>query len=101
MEDRADGAARCPYLFGRRSRSERPAEFWPIKKAGEAFLRLYKRLAATYSRGSYTTTTIGLAAFDCRVRNGNGSDHCGNATKKLKKNVSEAGACKAPRPAVL
>ncbi len=40
-----------------------------------------ERLAATYSRGSYTTTTIGLAVFDGRVRNGNGSDHCGNATK--------------------
>ena len=43
-----------------------------------------ERLAATYSRGSYTTTTIGHAAFDGRVRNGNGSDHCGNATKLLR-----------------
>ena len=44
---------------------------------------LFERLAATYSRGSYTTTTIGHAAFDCRVRNGNGSDHCGITTKLL------------------
>ena len=41
----------------------------------------FERLAATYSRGSYTTTTIGHAVFDGRVRNGNGSDHCGIATK--------------------
>ncbi len=42
-----------------------------------------KDLAATYSRGSYTTTTIGKAAFDGRVRDGNGSDHSFMATKKL------------------
>ena len=42
-----------------------------------------ERLAATYSRGSYTTTTIGKAAFDGRVRNGNGSDHSFMATKLL------------------
>ena len=40
-----------------------------------------KDLAATYSRGSYTTTTIGKAAFDGRVRNGNGSDHSFMTTK--------------------
>jgi hypothetical protein len=39
-------------------------------------------MAATYSRGVYKTTTIGKAAFDGRVRNGNGSDHCGIVTKK-------------------
>lgn len=39
-------------------------------------------LAATYSRGSYTTTTIGNAAFDVRVRNGIGSFHSFVATKK-------------------
>jgi hypothetical protein len=51
-------------------------------KNPENFLRVFiERMAATYSRGSYTTTTIGHAAFDCRVRDGNGSDHCGNATK--------------------
>lgn len=41
-----------------------------------------KELAATYSRGSYTTTTIGKAAFDGRVRDGIGSDHSFMATKK-------------------
>ena len=43
--------------------------------------RILEKLAATYSRGSYTTTTIGKAAFDGRVRNGNGSDHSFMATK--------------------
>ena len=42
----------------------------------------WKKLAATYSRGSYTTTTIGKAVFDGRVRNGIGSDHSFMATKK-------------------
>ena len=46
-----------------------------------AFLH-FEYLAATYSRGSYTTTTIGKTAFDGRVRNGNGSDHSFIATKK-------------------
>ena len=41
----------------------------------------FERLAATYSRGSYTTTTIGKTAFDGRVRDGNGSDHSFMATK--------------------
>jgi hypothetical protein len=55
------------------------------EKSRRNLLRLfYERLAATYSRGSYTTTTIGLAVFDGRVRNGNGSDHCGIATKLLR-----------------
>ena len=40
-----------------------------------------EKLAATYSRGSYTTTTIGKTAFDGRVRNGIGSDHSFMATK--------------------
>jgi hypothetical protein len=40
-----------------------------------------KELAATYSRGSYTSTTIGKAAFDGRVRDGIGSDHSFMATK--------------------
>ena len=42
-----------------------------------------EKLAATYSRGSYTTTTIGKTAFDGRVRNGIGSDHSFMATKVL------------------
>ena len=40
-------------------------------------------LAATYSRGGYTTTTIGKAAFDGRVRNGIGSVHSFMTTKNL------------------
>jgi hypothetical protein len=40
-----------------------------------------KKLAATYSRGVYKTTTIGKTVFDGRVRNGNGSDHSFMATK--------------------
>jgi hypothetical protein len=48
-----------------------------------------KELAATYSRGGYTTTTIGKTAFDVRVRDGNGSDHSFMATKNdLKNNCS-------------
>jgi hypothetical protein len=46
-----------------------------------------KNLAATYSRGSYTTTTIGKAAFDGRVRDGNGSGHSFMTTKKTFKIV--------------
>ena len=41
------------------------------KKAGIGIPALQFNLAATYSRGSYTTTTIGNAAFDGRVRDGN------------------------------
>ena len=41
-----------------------------------------EKLAATYSRGVYKTTTIGKTVFDGRVRNGNGSDHSFMATKK-------------------
>jgi hypothetical protein len=44
---------------------------------------LNEKMAATYSRGSYTTTTIGNAAFDGRVRNGIGSDHSFMATIKF------------------
>jgi hypothetical protein len=42
---------------------------------------LFKDLAATYSRASYTGTTIGKAVFDGRVRDGIGSDHSFMATK--------------------
>ena len=41
-----------------------------------------EKLAATYSRGVYKTTTIGKTVFDGRVRNGNGSGHSFRATKK-------------------
>ena len=54
----------------------------PIKRPKLAFRPFKKDLAATYSRGSYTTTTIGKTAFDGRVRNGNGSDRSFIATKK-------------------
>ena len=40
------------------------------------------KTAATYSRASYTGTTIGNAVFDGRVRDGIGSDHCFVATVK-------------------
>ena len=56
------------------------------------FGSIRKDLAATYSRGGYTTTTIGNAAFDGRVRDGNGSDHSFMATKKsYKEQPGEAG----------
>ena len=55
-----------------------------IKKAETLLFRLFrKKLAATYSRGVYKTTTIGKTVFDGRVRNGNGSDHSFMATKML------------------
>ena len=44
---------------------------------------LKEKLAATYSRGTYRTTTIGKTVFDGRVRNGNGSGHSFMATKKV------------------
>ena len=54
----------------------------------EQLLRHYwKDLATTYSRGSYTTTTIGNAAFDCRVRDGIGSDRSFIVTKKIKEHM--------------
>ena len=56
-----------------------------------------KDLATTYSRGSYTATTIGKAAFDGRVRDGIGSGHCFMVTKKferaaLSENYTQPGA---------
>ena len=38
-------------------------------------------LATSYSRTAYRRTTIGAAAFHCRVRNGNGWDHCASVTR--------------------
>jgi ribosomal protein L34E len=40
-------------------------------------------LATSYSRTTYRRTTIGAAAFHCRVRNGNGWCHCAEVTKML------------------
>ena len=42
-----------------------------------------KDLAATYSRASYTGTTIGKTVFDGRVRDGIGSGHSFMTTKKM------------------
>ena len=50
-------------------------------KLAETQVSAFYNLAATYSRGSYTTTTIGKAAFDGRVRNGIGSVHSFMTTK--------------------
>ena len=38
-------------------------------------------LATSYSRTTLRRTTIGAAAFHCRVRNGNGWDHCAMITR--------------------
>src|SRR5213076_837233 len=38
-------------------------------------------LATSYSRAAYRRTTIGAAAFHCRVRNGNGWCHCAMITR--------------------
>src|SRR5436309_15494112 len=38
-------------------------------------------LATSYSRTAYRRTTIGAAAFHCRVRNGNGWSHCATVTR--------------------
>jgi hypothetical protein len=55
-----------------------------VKKAKSRNFRFgfFERLAATYSRRIYKTTTIGKTVFDGRVRNGIGSDHSFMATKK-------------------
>jgi hypothetical protein len=52
------------------------------KKAEHLLFGFNKDLAATYSRGTYRTTTIGNAVFHGRVRDGNGWDHSFMATKK-------------------
>ena len=68
------------------------------KSRNEKFVSAFKKdLAATYSRGSYTTTTIGNAAFDGRVRDGNGSDHSFMATKKFEQLLSRKSFKEHPR----
>jgi hypothetical protein len=52
-----------------------------IKAPEQNYSGALERLAATYSRRTYRTTTIGKTAFDGRVRNGIGSDHSFMATK--------------------
>lgn len=66
--------------------SEPRTEVYKIK-AEICISAFLKRMAATYSRGIYKTTTIGNAAFDGRVRNGIGSGHSFKATKKLKRSI--------------
>ena len=51
------------------------------KKSRNRSFGFREKLAATYSRRIYKTTTIGKTVFDGRVRNGNGSDHSFMATK--------------------
>ena len=51
------------------------------KKTGLNLSPAKKKLAATYSRESYTIATIGNEAFDGRVRDGIGSGHFFIATK--------------------
>ena len=54
----------------------------PAQQEAETFVSAFlKKLAATYSRGVYKTTTIGKTVFDGRVRNGIGSDHSFMTTK--------------------
>ena len=66
----------------------------PSKQKAETFVSAFQeKLAATYSRGVYKTTTIGKTVFDGRVRKGIGSDHSFMATKKYLKEQ--------PAPAVL
>src|SRR5713226_8809586 len=43
-------------------------------------------LATSYSRTAYRRTTIGAAAFHCRVRNGNGWCHCATVTRARNRN---------------
>jgi hypothetical protein len=54
-----------------------------LRTGSSELVLVRKDLATTYSRASYTGTTIGKAAFDGRVRDGNGSDHSFMVTKKV------------------
>ena len=100
---RAKMAGRLGFLMDRCQVSSRrqfkekshcpPAETHRGKKKAGTFVPAFRKdLAATYSRGSYTTTTIGKAAFDGRVRDGNGSDHSFMATKSLKISKEHSGS---------
>ncbi len=48
-------------------------------------------LAMSYSRTPLRCTTIGAAAFHCRVRNGDGWFHCAMITRRLVKPKSARG----------
>ena len=84
------GRQPCPRASSLLSFPENPGAFlFPPKrrpskqKAGTSseVPAFFEKLAATYSRGVYKTTTIGKTVFDGRVRNGIGSDHSFMATK--------------------
>lgn len=45
------------------------------------------KLATTYSRAGLTSTTIGNAVFDGRVRDGIGSDHRFMVAKRMTENA--------------
>ena len=62
---------------------------------------LKERTAATYSRASYTCTTIGNEVFDGRVRDGIGSGHLFMATEKMLKSRQESGILGKVGPGVL
>src|SRR6266536_3491785 len=49
-------------------------------------------LATSYSRTAYRRTTIGAAAFHCRVRNGDGWGHCAIVTRVRNRTSSFAAA---------
>src|SRR5207248_8026523 len=68
-EVRAGGALSA--LPRRRHRKEKPSP--------ESFRGWV--LATSYSRTTFRRTTIGAAAFHCRVRNGNGWCHCATVTR--------------------
>jgi ATP-dependent Clp protease ATP-binding subunit ClpX len=86
--------AQIGIVYHRRNRQDRPqnrerlhhARRFRRRRVQQALLKMLEghnlQLAATYSRASYTCTTIGNAAFDGRVRNGIGSDHSFMATEK-------------------
>src|SRR4029077_3339691 len=46
-------------------------------------------LATSYSRTAYRRTTIGAAAFHCRVRNGNGWGHCASVTREESRDAAQ------------
>src|SRR5512140_1788362 len=83
---------------GTRAQLTEGAGFVRLTKKGRSkqMIRHFReKLAATYSRGAYRTTTIGKTVFDGRVRNGNGSDHSFMATKKKCRMQSEECGMKA------
>ena len=49
-------------------------------------------LATSYSRTTYRRTTIGAAAFNFRVRNGNGWFHCARIARTEARNFSSLGS---------